>query len=84
MRTLAMTFLLAPLQLAIGLLLLFSGAFGLATYQPLPDNSAFAYALPYQGIFVATLVAGIAILALAIRKARVEIQKLRRLHLDAS
>jgi hypothetical protein len=54
----------------IGLILIVSGAIGLAMYKPLPDNSAFAYALPYQGIFAATLVVGVVILLLAIRKAR--------------
>ncbi|MFP3709743.1 hypothetical protein SB783_37650 [Paraburkholderia sp. SIMBA_009] len=79
MRTVAMALLLAPWQVAISLILLVSGAIGLATYQPLPDNSPFAYALPYHAVFEATLIAGVVILALVTRKARAEIAKLRAL-----
>lgn len=79
MRTLAMALLLAPWQVAISLILLVSGSVGLATYRPLPDNSPFAYALPYHAIFEATLIVGVVILALVIRKARAEIAKLRAL-----
>jgi hypothetical protein len=59
-----------------------SGAYYLATYQPIPDSSPFTTVVPYREVFGAFLLVGIILLVLVVRNASGQIKmlvELRRL-----